>query len=428
MAASARRSNRPRAADFTTPLTIPGGEVGGADVVRELAPEVALPVWQTLRSVLMWAGEEPALRGDLFEPCAMADWEAELLQESWEPDVRCPLAVLVGELARSADASAETIARACLCVTDWALERGHVATALAFAEAAALAWPQQPRYAWITGRLLRAEGRLREAEQWFKRAASLGSTAADWDAQSLALNSLGNTHYEQGNYPKAGRALRHALRVARKYRLRDRQGEILHDLLVLSIWSGELEGADALARETYDIYKAGHPRLAALAFDVTVLWMKRGHFARALFVLRELPPFITAEDERARVLAVLARAAAACGNEQLFAEAWQQAWETFQKPGMQRRAGPDFLELGLGASSLEKWEMAERAIRRSLELSIQTGETDVQAQAETALAAIAEHRVAEHDRNPIDTRTQPAADSLAPRFIASLRETAKAAA
>lgn len=427
MAARARRSNRPRAADFTTPLTIPGGAVGGADVVRELAPEVALPVWQTLRSVLMWAGEEPAMRGDLFEPCAMEEWEAELLMDSWEPDVRCPLAVLVGELAKGAGASAETMARTCLCVTDWALERGHVATALAFAEAAALSWPQQPRYAWIIGRLLRAEGRLREAEQWFKRAAKLGSTASDWDAQSLALNSLGNTHYEQGNYLKAGRALRDALRVARKHRLRDRQGEILHDLLVVSIWSGELEGADALARETYDIYKTGHPRLAALAFDVTVLWMKRGHFARSLFVLKELPPFITAENERARVWSMLARAAAACGNEQLFTEGWQQAWETFAKPGMQRRAGPDFLELGLGASSLEKWDLAELAIRRSLELSIQIGETDVQARAETALAAIEARRVAEHERHPIDIRTPPAADPLAPRFIASLRETAYAA-
>ncbi|HVH11744.1 MAG TPA: hypothetical protein VM759_01770, partial [Longimicrobium sp.] len=190
MAARPRRSNRPRSADFTTPLTIPGGAVGGADVVRELAPEVALPVWQTLRSVLMWAGEEPALRGDLFEPCAMADWERQLLQDSWEPDVRCPLAVLVGELGKGTEASLETIARACLCVTDWALERGHTATALAFAEAAALAWPQHPRYAWMAGRLLRRHGRLREAEQWIRRASKAAATVQDRETQTLAINSL----------------------------------------------------------------------------------------------------------------------------------------------------------------------------------------------------------------------------------------------
>ncbi|HST57141.1 MAG TPA: tetratricopeptide repeat protein, partial [Longimicrobium sp.] len=309
MAARARRSNRPRAADFTTPLTIPGGAVGGADVVRELAPDVALPVWQTLRSVLMWAGEEPALRGDLFEPCAMEEWEAELLIDTWEPDVRCPLAVLVGELAKAADASAETIARTCLCVTDWALERGHVATALAFAEAAALSWPQHARFSWMVGRLLRIHGRRREAEQWLKRAARAAVTAGDWEARALALTSLGNGFYEVGDYRASIRTLGDALRVSRKHRLRQLEGEILHDLFAVTMWSGDLDRAEPLALAAMEIYQPGHHRLTSLAHDVAVLWIKRRNFSRAFAVLRELPAFFDVPGDRVRVLASLARAA-----------------------------------------------------------------------------------------------------------------------
>jgi tetratricopeptide (TPR) repeat protein len=428
MTARARRSGRPRSADFTTPLTIPRGAVAGADLVRELAPEVALPVWQTLRSVLLWAGEEPAMRGDLFERCAMADWERELLEDTWEPDVRCPLAVLVGELGRLAEGSPETIARACLCVTDWALEHGHVATALAFAEAAALAWPQHPRYSWMAGRLMRAHGRPREAELWLKRAERAAASLGDWEAQTLAFNSLGNVYYEMGNYPRAQRTLREALRVARRHRLRQREGEILHDLFVLSTWSGELEAAEQLARETYDIYQSGHHRLPALVHDVAVLWMMRGHFARALFVLQELPPFITAPQERARVLSMLARAAAACEQEPLFLESWSRVWEIFEDPMMRRRAAPDLIELGLGASSLGKWEMAEHALNRALDLATQTGESDVQMRAEAALEAVRARRVAEHERNPIDVRNPPTSDALATGFLTCLHETALTAA
>lgn len=428
MTARGRRPGRPRSADFSTPLTIPGGDLAGADVVRELPPEVALPVWQTLRSVLLWAGEEPAMRGDLFEPCAMEDWERQLLEDDWEPDVRCPLAVLVGEMGRLAEASPETMARTCLCVTDWALEHGYVATALAYAEAAALAWPQHPRYSWTAGRLIRAYGNQREAEMWLKRAERAAASLGDWDAQALASNSLGNVYYELGNYPRAQKTLRDALRVARRHRLRNREGEILHDLFVVLTWSGELEAAEQLARETYEIYQSGHHRLPALVHDVAVLWMMRGHFARALFVLQELPPFISAPGERARVLSMLARAAAACSKEGLFLDAWAQATEIFEDPALRRRAAPDFIELGLGASSLGKWDMAEQALRSALELAVSVGESDVRARAETALAAVEARRIAEHDRNPIDVRNPPATDAMATGFITCLYETGLTAA
>jgi tetratricopeptide (TPR) repeat protein len=422
MTARPRRPGRPRSADFTTPLTIPGGAVAGADVVRELAPEVALPVWQTLRSVLLWAGEEPAMRGDLFEPCAMAEWERELLEDAWEPDVRCPLAVLVGELGRLAEASPETIARACLCVTDWALDHGHVATALAYAEAAALAWPQHPRYAWMAGRLLRRHGRLREAEHWIRRAAKTAATAGDSQAQALALNSLGNVLHDQGRNPQSLRTLRDALRIARRHRLRDQEGEILHDLFVVATWGGEIEHADEYAQAAFEIYRDGHPRLPALAHDVASLWILRGYFSRALAVLRDLPPFFAAPEERIKVWGALARAAAACGERSTFRRAANEVRALGEDPETRPRAASALLETAIGASSLEVWDLAERTVKEALDIATVTGEADIQLRAEEVLAAISARTTDEEARRAGDFRSLPHADALVAGFLSSLSE------
>lgn len=421
MAASARRSNRPRAAAFTSPLTVPGGALAGADVVRELAPEVALPVWQTLRSVLMWAAEEPAQRGGLFEPCAMADWERQLLQETWEPDVRCPLAVLVGELSRPAEASLETMARACLCVTDWALERGHVATALAFAEAAALSWPQQPRFSWMAGRLLRIHGRPREAEQWLKRAERTASTAGDWEARTLALNSLGNAHAETGNYKRAIHSQNRALRVARKHRLREREGEVLHDLFVAVAHAGDLENAEEYARGALDIYSSGHPRLLALAHDVAVLWMERGQFTRALPVFLEISAHFTEPDERMLVISSTARASGACGDEELFSRLASEAVSLAERPGAGHLVPRSLYLLGLGAWSLELWARAEQLLARAESTAKERNEADIVADASTALDAVRQRRPV-GSQTMLPLRMKPGRDTLAGQVVATLKD------
>jgi tetratricopeptide (TPR) repeat protein len=421
MAASPRRSNRPRAAAFTTPLTIPGGDVAGAEVVRELAPEVALPAWQTLRSVLMWAGEEPAMRGDLFEPCAMSDWERELLQDGWEPDVRAPLAVLVGELAKPAEASPETIAHACLCVTDWALERGHVATALAFAEAAALSWPQHPRYSWTAGRLLRAHGHPREAEQWFKRAERAASTAKDWEARTLALNSLGNAYAETGSYKQAIHSHNQALRVARRHGLRAREGEVLHDLFVATAASGDVLAAEEHARGSLEIYRSGqHPRLLSLAHDIAALWMQRGQFSRALPVFVEIYQHFTQPNERMLVLSSAARAAGACADEELYDSLSDEAVALEEQLREGRMVPRALYLLGLGAWSLDRWAEAEQLLTRAESAAREREEADVIAEADAALTAVRQRQPGEQ-RTLLPERVKASRETLASHFVATLK-------
>jgi tetratricopeptide (TPR) repeat protein len=416
-----RPGTLPRSADFTSPLTVPGGEVAGTEIVRELPPEVALTVWQVLRTVLLWAAEIPAQRGDLFERCAMEQWERELLEGAWDPDLRYPLAVIVGEMAALEDASDESLAHACLCVTEWGLAHNATRTALAFTEAAALCRPDHPRYAWMAGRLLRRHGHLREAEQWIKRAVRVSGRTGDWETHTLSLNSLGNVLYEAGKYPQSLRTLEDALRASRKHRLRAREGEILHDLFAVTVWGGDIARAEGFAQAAFEIYRTGHHRLPALAHDVAVLWVKRGQFARALTVLRELPVFFEYPEERIRVLASLARTAGACGDRVVFFQACREAESLAKDDYISLRSVPALVEIGLGAWDLGEWEVAERMLASALRFAMISGESDARLQAESALSAVRDHAYPEKEQNPVNRRAAVVDDALATGFLTSLQ-------
>lgn len=416
-----RHGTIPRNTDFTSPLTVPGGEVAGMEIVRELPPELALTVWQVLRSVLLWAAEVTAQRGDLFEPRAMEQWEAELLQGTFDAALRYPLAVIVGELADPEAAAAEQMAHACLCVTEWGLAHNATRTALAYTEAAALCLPEHPRFAWMAGRLLRRHGYLREAEQWIKRAVRVAGRMGDWETHTLGLNSLGNVFYEAGKYPESLRMLEDALRSSRKHRLRAREGEILHDLFAVTVWAGDLARAEGFAQAALEIYRTGHHRLPALAHDVAVLWIRRGQFSRAFTVLKELPAFFEYPEERVRVLASLARTAAACGDRLAFLQASHEVESLLQDHQVGLRSAPALVEVGLGAWDLGEWETAERTLANALRFAGISGESDVRVKAESALTAVMDRSSPEKAQNPVNSGGAVMGDVLVTGFLTSLR-------
>ena len=409
-----------RAPEFRGPLTIPGGEIAGAEVVRELPDAFALTVWQTLRSVLAWAGGEPGLRGDLFEARAMAEWEVELLRGEWEEALRLPLAVIVGALGEADDASAERLARACFCVSEWALDHGASSTALAFAEAAALCWSENPRYAYTAGRLLRAYGRSREAEEWMRRTVRVALSVGDGNTHSLALNGLGNILSDRGRYREAMRIHQQALKLARRHRLPEREGEIFHDLFVATWYGGDQAQAEEYAREAFERYRHGHHRLASLAHDVAFSWMKRGHHARALSVLEALPERFAVPHERIRVLGVAAHAAGGCGNAVTYDRMAREIWSMAEAPEFNRGLATSLLDLALGATGLGRWDIAQTTLERALEIATERAEADVIARAEQAMVSVRERRAAGLSRNCMDTEPLPQLDSQVEAFLASL--------
>jgi len=150
------------------------------------ASDIAASVEHGLRMVLRWVEHGPGASA----PGDLEAWERALLLGEWDPGARLPLAVLARELARPDGADRERVAWACLCVTEWALESGAVSTGLAYAEAAARAWPEQGRYAWAAGRLLHAHGDARAGDLWLRRAARASERAGDREGRARSLAAL----------------------------------------------------------------------------------------------------------------------------------------------------------------------------------------------------------------------------------------------
>jgi tetratricopeptide (TPR) repeat protein len=414
-------------ADFTTPLTLPGGTVSGAELVRELPADVALPVWHTLRSVLLWTQVPPGARAELFGDGAMEAWEAEVLTGALEEAVRSPLAVIARELSAPEEASPQQIAWACFCVTEWALGRRATATAMVFAEAAALAWPEHPRYAWAAGRLMRTHGKLRDAEIWMRRAIRTAIRCSDWESQVLGLNSLGNVLYDQGNFVEAQTTLQQGLHLARRRRFRRHEAELSHDLFVLAVDQKNLAMAEHHAQNTVDLYREmQHPRLILLAHDLAYLWMEKGYYARALAVFLAMMPNVEDLPGRVRVLANTARAAAACGDASVFDDVVSEARQLLNDATHGSGLASAFIELSIAAWTFSDWRTAEELAQQGLERARRRREASVIIRADGVVEALTRRERYEIARAAHDHPCAVANHALVHKFVESLQSAGSA--
>ncbi len=413
-----RRASRaelpPAPLELAYPLGVPGGEAQGQVIVMELPPEHSLLVLRALRLVLAWSVDPSLPAGS----AAALDAWAEVAAAGLGDELASPLLVLSGALKEGAEADAETIARCCTRVAEWALSAGAEGTALLFAEAAALAWPTSARHAWMAGRMYRGRARHREAEAWLRRSARVAVWSNDYEAQNVALNSLGNLYAQQGSFPLAIRHLKQAQTLARRHSLREREAAVSHDLLAVSIWTGNHAQAEAYAARAFQLYGPRHPSLPRLAHDVAHLWNSQGRFALALPVLKALLAHFDAPGDRLRVLASTARAAGAQHEREVFEQSWTAAWAIVQRHGQE--VAPllpaTLADLGCGAASAEEWERARQTFTRALHAARERGEHDVEMQAESALEMVERHQ---HVEFPQRAQSGPAAQ-LARSFAASL--------
>lgn len=387
--------------DFVYPLTIraPGAE--GGVVLAEVRDRYALTVLRALRLALAWS-RGPELAAPVLRPEPLDAWEAELHAARIQKRLRMPLVALAAELRRPARADPKAIAQACLAICDWALDAGAEGTALLFVEAAALAWPTNARYAWIVGRMLRNRGRLREGELWLRRAARVAVWCSDWETQDLALNSLGNLYLQQGSLNEAIRYLVRALKLARRFSMKEREAAVSHDLFNAVVLTGDYARAEELAISAFELYSPKHPNFPKLAHDVVYLWLRQRRFHLALPVLRALVPYLPLSHERLRLLASTARAAGACGDRVVYEAARTAAWELRHQPTVEVRgllAGA-LIDLGYGAASLGDWGFAMEALTLALEVAQERGAHDDAAEAETALQMVRRYQRVEASRRP----------------------------
>ena len=373
----------------TPPAITHGAEsFEGGGLLEEFSGPMALLMWQALRNVNLWAEQPPENRPDLFEPGADAMLLSLLRASRVDVQLETPLMALVRMVGAPETAKPEAIELACQHIAIWADGHGHMATAIAFAQAAAMAVPHDAGAAYAVGRLARRRAEYARAETWFRRAVALARQSGDWVSYAQAFSGLGNLYVQRGKYPAARRFHVRALRAARRHSLRQIQGGALHDLFVIAAHSGHKDDAERYARGAFEAYGPEHPRLPMLAHDLAYHWMERGHFSPALTVFQALLPHMTRYEDRMTGLANIVRAAAGAGQRRLFEETWDEVWDGLTRNESLENVATVLVEMAHGAAQLGEHERAERAAERAVRVARERGESRVLLMAESLLESV----------------------------------------
>jgi tetratricopeptide (TPR) repeat protein len=363
-AAASRRTRAPAA------LTRGGETLAGAPLLDEVRGDLGVVLWRSLRNVNLWALTPPAHRGALFSAPAAAARQADVERLEVDAELAAPLLVVVRLLESPSGMDVPRLVNACRRVALWAEQRGHLATALEWAQAAALAAPHVAALAFSVGRLARRRAEYDRAESWYARAIAQARRSADWRTYALGYTGLGNLYIQKGSFPAARRAHQRSLAAALRHDLHDVQGAAYHNLYAVELEAGR-GGAEADALASFRAYGPGHSQLPRVAFDVAFQWMEEGMFDASLRLARALEPHLDGTMERAMVLSMIARSAGGAGDRAAFDAARAGLEEILEAGAAEDAAARTLLGIAYGASSLDEWalagEYAERALRHARE-------------------------------------------------------------
>jgi tetratricopeptide (TPR) repeat protein len=395
-----------------------------AGILDEVPGPSGLVLWQSLRDVTLWASTPPFDRDGLFSESAERRRLAAILSAGFDPQLEQPLGMITAMVGRPGRVSAERLALACRRVAQWAEAGGSLATALAFAQAAALACPGDASAAFKVGQIARRRAEHARAETWFRRAIALARQEGDWASYSLGFAGLGTLYMQRGNFPKARSFHSRRLRAARRHGLRDLAGGAYHDLCTIAFESGNFDEAQLLARQAFDTYGPRSPSVPRLAHDVAYLWTLQGYFGRAVPVLKAVLPYVTKKGERLVVLSNIARAAGASANRAELERVWPEAWDLAHDQALGEFAAEALMELARGAHGLKDYDRAEAAGRDALNLAETRREGRIVLAAEGFLQAVGLERSAVGNTSaamPTADSPDEMADMLVEDFLASLQ-------
>jgi tetratricopeptide (TPR) repeat protein len=392
----------------------------GLSVLDEVAGELGLVLWQSLRDAMLWGRADPANRAALFAPAADTARIAATLASGAPAEVEEPLKALAAMVGAPASMREENVALACRQVAQWAEARGLLAAALAFAQAAAVVTPAEPSCAYAVGRLARRRAEAARAETWFRRTIALARQAGDWPTYANAFAGLGNLYVLRGNFPAARRFHLRALRAATRNSLHDIEGMALHDLFGIAVETGNTREALNLARGAFQAYGPHHPKLPHLAHDIAYFWITQGSCEHALPVLKSLVPHAHDPAFRLCLFGDLGRAAGGVGDRESFQAAWGEATELIASAPSLDTSAIAWLDLAHGALSLGAWERAEDAAQRALEGATRRGDSKARLTAEALVEAARRHQRAERRVASDRDESRETADAFASELVQSL--------
>jgi len=389
----------------------------GLQIIEERPDELGMTLWRTLRSVVLWTESRPERRSELLGQDALEGVAGKGLALA-DPPLGEALKELLGVLSMGSEET--EVATACRALSERAAEAGRPVASLYFMEMAATVAACNPEPAFLAGRSSRARAEYARAEGWFKEAIFRARATRDRTNYVRALTGLGNLHLQRGNFPRAREFHLRAYRVAKRYRLRERQAMASHDLFVVFDLTEDPQKAEWYANEASYLYGAAHPRFPSLANDVAVFWIGRGHFGRALPVLEALLPHFASRRDTLITLGNIARAAGAVGRAEPFDRARRQIEELINVSDAFDAAAGVLLDLARGAASLGRWELAEDVAYRCIQLAEVRKQGQILLTAEGVAEVIASRRRID-DARASDVSLSNASDPLGTRLFVALQ-------
>jgi tetratricopeptide (TPR) repeat protein len=398
------------------------------EVLREVPGEAGVLLWQAYRNVMYWASVPAGERSGIFAAGSGDRRRREIKGAELPRDLVQPLKDLATLLDDAEGAAVEGIAAACRAVTEWATEREHPGTALAFAQAAAMAATRDAEAASIVGKMARSQGDYARADTWYRHAVMVARQVGDWPSYVRSYLGLGKIAIYRGNLPLAQRMLIKGLRAARRKGLGELQAWVLHDLFVVATQSGRMEHALDFARSAFRHYGADNVHIPRLANDVAYVWLEQGQFGRAAAVFRALAPVAESDEAAVTAYANLARAVGNLGDADQFQRAWTEVTRRIRHSPKMQKTAEALLEAGMGAAALGQWERASEALERAIETAREVGANKVRLRAESVLDSVrAERQLDGKPAAPGTAEQERTADLLADRMVRSLTHRRQAA-
>ena len=286
-------------------LRDPDETLEGAAILEEVPGELGALLWRTVRDLTLWASTPPNARNGLFAERS-GDARLSLLAAADVPaPISTALDTITGMLSLGARADAHLLTICSLEVAAWARLGGLHGTAVAFAQAGALASPDFAEAALHTGLYAAASGQEARAETWLRRAVALARREDDQAAYSAALVELGEMYERRGDAEGAIRFYRWAYNSGRRFGFREGRLRAAYGLFRLARGRGDDAAAAQHALQAQRAYAPSLRGGADLLIDLVRFWTAAGEPARARAAAIRL--------DRVRDRLPSARQLAACG-------------------------------------------------------------------------------------------------------------------
>jgi hypothetical protein len=310
-------------------LRDPADTLEGDSVLAELPGDFGLLLWQTARDVALWAGTPVDARGLLFREESAGARLGRLTGTDIPGAVSSAVDTLHGMLALSSRADDEIVALCCLEIAAWAHRAGLPHTAVAFAQAGALASPTFGAAALQAGVLARRADQDVRAETWLRRAVAVSRRERDGVAYSVALVELGELYEDRGKGERAEHFFAWTFRAARRHAARGARMRAAHGLFRLMRRQGDAARAVQFALAAQSLYATDAEGGPDLLLDLARFWTDRGERGRARGALRRLVPSLAGlpRPHRLAAFALTLRARAAEGSRVRTGAVALAAWE-----------------------------------------------------------------------------------------------------